>query len=65
MANTVFDVLKDKIEEDIAAKEKAVANGAAKDYAEYREQVGVLRGLHFGLGHIVDLSRSYMEDDDD
>lgn len=65
MANTVFEVLVEKIEEDITAKEAGVASGACKDYAEYREVCGTVRGLRFALSHILDLSRAYLDDNDD
>ena len=65
MATTVFDVLKEKISEEIASKETSLANGSAKDYAEYSHTVGTVRGLRIALSHITDLSRTYLEDDDD
>jgi len=65
VANTVFDVLIEKINEDIASAKTYVSGGSAKDYPEYREVTGLIRGLESSKRHIEDLSRNYMENDDD
>ena len=49
MAKTVFDVLKEKIEADIVSAKDFLAGGGAKDFSQY----------------IQDLSRNYLEGDDD
>jgi hypothetical protein len=61
MAKTVFDVLKEKIEVD---KQTAI-DFLAKAGAEYKELTGLIRGLETSLSHIEDLSRNYMEDEDE
>tara|TARA_R100000458_G_C8196757_1_gene188616 strand:- start:98 stop:295 length:198 start_codon:yes stop_codon:yes gene_type:complete len=65
MAKTVFDVLKEKIEADIVSAQGFLNAGSAKDYANYREIVGLIRGLKSSISYIEDLSRNYMEDDND
>jgi len=65
MAKTVYDVLIDKCDEDIAASTEFLVSGTAKEYAEYREIVGRIRGLRLAIQTIKDLSRSQMEDDDE
>jgi hypothetical protein len=65
MAKTVFDVLNEKITEHQRSSEDFLQSGGAKDFAEYREVCGVIRGLNAALREISDLSRNYMEDDDD
>jgi len=65
MAKTVFDVLKDKIEDDISSAQSFLTAGSSKDYAHYREVVGLIRGLEASKSYVEDLSRNYMEDDDD
>lgn len=65
MAKTVFDVLIDKMQEDIRASVEFLVAGSAKDYAEYREVVGRVRGLRLGISVTEDLKRSQMEDDDE
>lgn len=65
MAKTVFDVLNDRIDEQVSSAKDFLSAGSAKDYANYREIVGLIRGLEAGKQHIEDLSRNYMDDEDD
>ncbi len=65
MAKTVFDVLNDRIDEQISSAQVFLSSGSAKDYANYREVVGLIRGLETSKQHIEDLSRNYMDDDHD
>ena len=65
MAKTVFDVLKNKIEDDMSSATEFLGNGGAKDFAQYKEITGMLRGLTSCLHHVNDLSRNYLEDDND
>ena len=65
MAKTVFDVLITKHEEDVSSATQFLANGGAKDLAEYREVVGRIRGLQLAIQTTKDLSRSQMEEDND
>ena len=65
MVQTVFDVLTNKIQDLKMDGEAHLAAGAAKDYAEYKEVCGMIRGLNAALRDIEDLSRNYMEDEDD
>tara|TARA_R100001443_G_scaffold107816_1_gene117859 strand:+ start:3194 stop:3391 length:198 start_codon:yes stop_codon:yes gene_type:complete len=65
MAKTVFDVLNDKINEDKASALQFLGGGGAKDFAQYKEITGMIRGLDACKNYIEDLSRNQMEDDDD
>ena len=65
MARTVFDVLNDKINEDKASALQFLGGGGAKDFAQYKEVTGLIRGLNASLSYLTDLSRNYMEDDND
>jgi uncharacterized protein (UPF0297 family) len=65
MAKTVFDVLKDKIDGDISSAQSFLNAGSPKDYANYREVVGLIRGLEATKSYIEDLAKNYMDDDDD
>ena len=65
MAKTVFDVLKERIEEQKSSAIEFLAGGSCKEYAQYREVCGLIRGLEGALSHIEDLSRNYLEDNDD
>tara|TARA_R100001463_G_scaffold29232_6_gene66589 strand:- start:2543 stop:2740 length:198 start_codon:yes stop_codon:yes gene_type:complete len=65
MAKTVFDVLKDRINDDISSAQSFLNAGSPKDYANYREVVGLIRGLEATKSYIEDLAKNYMDDDDD
>ena len=65
MAKTVFDVLKDKITEDKSSALEFLGSGGAKDYAQYKEVTGLIRGLEACQNYIEDLAKNYMESDDD
>ena len=65
MAKTVFDVLNEKLTEHQRSSEDFLQSGGAKDFAEYREVCGVIRGLNAALREISDLSRNYMDDNAD
>jgi len=65
MAKTVFEVLTEKIIDQKKSSEQFLQTGGAKDFAEYKEVCGVLRGLDSALREIHDLSRNYMEDEDE
>lgn len=65
MAKTVFDVLNDRINEDKTSALQFLGSGGAKDFAQYKEVTGLIRGLEACLNHVADLSRNQMEDDDD
>jgi hypothetical protein len=62
---TVEDVLKTEIQQKIDQQIESLASGSAKDYAGYKEQVGVIRGLTFALYTLNDLTRESQERDDD
>jgi hypothetical protein len=65
MAKTVFDVLIDKFEEDVASSTQFLVGGGAKSFDDYKEVVGRIRGLQLAIQTTKDLSRSQMEDDND
>lgn len=65
MAKTVYDVLLEKFTAHAAAVADSVASGAAKDYAEYRELCGLIRGLETAKREVADLAQIQMESDDD
>ena len=64
MAKTVYDVLIDKHEEDVASSVQFLVGGGAKSFDEYREVVGRIRGLQLAIQTTKDLLRSQMEEDD-
>jgi hypothetical protein len=65
MAKTVYDVLINKIEEEMASAQNFLNAGSAKDYANYREIVGLIRGLKSSVLYIQDLAKQQLEGDDD
>ena len=65
MAKTVFDVLNEKLNEDKSSALEFLGQGGVKDLAQYKETTGFIRGLETCMNHISDLSRNYLEDDDD
>jgi len=65
VAKTVFDVLKDKITVEMQAANEHLVSGAAINFAAYRDLCGFIRGLEVALREIEDLSRNYMDDDND
>lgn len=64
MAKTVFQVLLDQINTEKTRASEHLSAGAMKDFAEYRELVGVIRGLTAAQMLIQDLSRNLEENDD-
>jgi hypothetical protein len=65
MANTVFGVLIERIEEQKSSAVEFLISGGSKDFAEYRNVCGLVRGLEIARSLVEDLSRNYMEDEDD
>jgi|TARA_R100001086_G_scaffold222978_1_gene140587 hypothetical protein len=65
MAKTVYDVLINKIEVEISSAQNFLEAGSAKDYANYREIVGLIRGLKSSVQYIQDLAKQQLEGDDD
>jgi hypothetical protein len=62
---TQLDLLQKENEELRQQAIDSLVGGAAKDYAEYRELVGVIRGLSRANLHIQDLLRKLKDDNDD
>ena len=65
MTKTVFDVIIDKLNADISANKEFLAAGGVKDFIQYKEVVGLIRGLESCIDYVKDLSRNYMDEDDD
>lgn len=65
MAKTVFDVLVDKYSEEIASATEFLVDGGCKDYAHYKHVCGVIQGLNAAMREVKDLSRNYMENEND
>lgn len=59
-----FEVLLEKVREDLNMRKTALVDGGVTSFEQYRELAGVIRGLALAEQHILDLARN-MEDDDD
>ena len=62
---TQLDLLQKQNEEFQQQAVSSLISGAAKDYAEYRELVGIIRGLSHANLNIQDLLRKLKDDNDD
>ena len=62
--NTTFEVLLVQHRSKRIQIADALANGAAKDYAEYRAMCGEIRGLLAAEMHVQDLAK-HLENNDD
>lgn len=65
MAKTVFDVLIDKLAAHRNAVADSLVSGSSKDYAEYRELCGLIRGLETAQREVQDLAQNYLDDKDE
>ena len=65
MATTVMDVLIRDIEDKRDTIARALVDGAARDYAEYRSMCGEIRGLSLAHSYVTDLVRRMEQDDDE
>jgi hypothetical protein len=64
MDTQVLDYLRGKLQEELESVEESLAQGVAKDYAEYQNLCGVIRGLLTAQREINDLLRRVKEHDD-
>jgi hypothetical protein len=65
MVTTVFDVLIRKLNEHKSSATEFMADGGCKDYTHYRNMCGLIQGLSLAQREVSDLSRNYMDDDND
>ena len=65
MAKTVFDVLILQIEEQKNASIKFLMTGGPKDFSQYKEVTGLVRGLESSISIIKDLQRNQFEEDNE
>jgi hypothetical protein len=65
MATTAFSVVLNEVEERRESIARALVDGAARDYAEYRSMCGEIRGLSTIHMFITDLVRRMEQSDDE
>jgi hypothetical protein len=61
---TAIDSVIRELDERRNALTQALVSGAAKDFAEYRNLCGEIRGISFAHAHITDLVRKIEQDDE-
>ena len=64
MATTAFSVVLKELEEQRDSITRALSDGAAKDFAEYKYMTGEIRGLSLAHAFITDLVRKMERDDE-
>ena len=64
MDTQALTYLRDRLQEEVRQVEESLAQGVAKDYAEYQNLCGVIRGLLTAQREINDLLRKVKEHDD-
>ena len=65
MAATAFSVVLKEIEEHRESIARALIDGAAKDFSDYKAMCGEIRGLSTAHAFITDLVRKMEQDDDE
>lgn len=64
MIDKYLRLLIKQIDDKVEILREAAGNGSARDYAEYRELVGVVKGLHTARLNALDLLDKLEEPDD-
>jgi len=64
MGKTLLEALGEKNQQEVDSIVRVLVKGVAKDYAEYKELCGKIRGLMIAQDHIEDLLRANREDGD-
>jgi len=54
-----------KLREDMDAYANKIASGSCKTFEEYKFACGVIQGLTFAKGHLLDLAKLVEEDADE
>jgi hypothetical protein len=63
--NKYFEIILKEIEERREYVAKALIEGSAKEYSEYRSMCGEIRGLSLAHQTVTDLLRKIEKDDDE
>lgn len=63
MSTTVFDVLNKQMQELQTSAETFLSKGSVKDYSEYREVVGLIRGLEQSRYLVQEMANNYGEEE--
>jgi len=60
---TIYEVLLERHEADVASCTQFLASGGPKDFSEYKEVVGRIRGLQLAIQTTKDLQQIEIEND--
>jgi len=63
--NKYFEIILKDIEERREYVAKALIEGSAKEYSEYRSMCGEIRGLSLAQQTVIDLVRKLEKEDDE
>jgi hypothetical protein len=61
----IFEIVNQRISERVMDLSRALSDGVSKDYADYKEMCGVIKGLQTAQYELNDLLRKIKEDDDE
>ena len=61
---TIFDVLAQQIDEQKNASIKFLMTGGPKDFSQYKEVTGLIRGFETSISIIKELQRNQEENDE-
>jgi replicative DNA helicase len=61
----IFEILNQRVNERVQEIQRALHDGVAKDYAEYKGMCGVIKGLQTAQYELNDLLRKIKENDDE
>jgi len=64
MEYKIFEILSAKLEDHIGQHQLVVNDGAAKDYADYKELCGTIRGLKIAQMEIRELGKNLRDSED-
>lgn len=65
MIEKTLNILAARLREHEERSTGAMASGNVKDYAEYRELVGLIRGLKLAFAETQDLLRNFEDQEDE
>lgn len=65
MDKQILELLNKKIEEQIKSHSEVLLEGESEDFASYKWQCGVIRGLLTAQREVNDLLRKLKDNDDD
>ncbi len=65
MNEKLFEILNKKFNEQVEFFSQSLSDGVAKDYADYKEMCGVIKGLRTAQLELNDLLRKIKESDDE